>query len=302
MRSRLVTILVVFTCFVLLFLIQIKIDEGKDRYALLEEMLYFPSGTFIEEVSLGYNLLIADLVWIRAIQYFGEHHLTDLKYLHLYHILDILTTLDRKFIHGYTFGGFLLEHSAQEPDNADRLLHKGEFHNPHSWEIPFVRGFIYYIFRGEKREAIHFFLRASRKPAAPEMCKRFASFTYQKLGDKYMAFKLWQDIYENTTNRFERETAERYMKEMYVLIQLDSLNVAFHQYGDEIGRYPSSLEEMEERGFIKEGLYPPWEGESYYIDKEQNRIWCTYLDRVRSPIIQQMINFEKKQKKEEKEG
>ncbi|MCK4234813.1 hypothetical protein KAX75_10310 [candidate division WOR-3 bacterium] len=288
MRLR-ITIIVVIIGFVLLFFIQNSIDREKGRYILLKELLYFPSGKFIEEVSIGYNVLAADLIWLRAIQYFGEHRLTDLKFLHLYHILNVLTTLDKKFIHAYTFGGLLLEHSAKESTNADLLLHKGEFNNPQSWEIPFIRGFIYYIFRGEKKMAVMFFLRASIKPSAPDMCKRFAGFTYQKMGDKYMALKLWQDIYENSNNPIEKETAIRYMKEMIMLIQLDALNSSFKKYTKEMGIQPASIQDMVNNGFLDKKPESSWEGEYFYIDKVKCRIWCSYLDRVKSPILMRML-------------
>ena len=188
-------------------------------------------------------------------------------------------------------GALLLEHSARESEHADLLLHKGEYHNPLRWEIPFIRGFIYYIFRGDKRKAIHFFLRASGKPQAPDMCKRFAGFTFQKMGDAYMAFKLWQDIYENSNNSFEKETALRSMKEMAMLIQRDSLNAALQRFVDERGIVPGSLKEMVNSGFISEYPEHPFEGEYFYIDREHERIWCSYLDRFRSLILERMLEM-----------
>ncbi|MCK4576008.1 hypothetical protein KAU34_06345 [candidate division WOR-3 bacterium] len=275
--------------FLLIFLIQNLIDKEKGEYSLLKELLYFPSGKFVEEISLGYNELFADLIWLRAVQYFGEHQMTDRKFIHLYHILDILTTLDKKFIHGYTFGGFLLESSAGEPENVDLLLHKGEFYNPKRWEIPFVRGFIYCFFRGDNKVSALFFLRASGKPEAPDMCKRFAGFTYQKEGDKFKALKLWEQLYRHSNNQIEKETALRYIKDMIMLIQMDSLNVALKQYTHEMGEFPKSIQQMVTNGFLERKLIHPWEDEYFYIDKENCRVWCTYLDRVKSPILMRML-------------
>lgn len=290
MRRSLI-ILFILIGFITIFFIQNHLDSEKGKYALLKELLYFPSGRFAEETSVGYNELFADLVWLRAVQYFGEHSMTDLKFTYLYHILDILTTLDKKFIHAYTFGGLLLEHWAKEPANTDRLLHKGEFYNPLRWEIPFIRGFIYYIFRGDKKKAVMFFLRASNKPKAPDMCKRFVGFTYQKMGDKFMALKLWQDIYHHSNNPIEKQAALNYIKEMVMLIQMDTLNIAFKSYTQKVGKPPSSIQEMVNDGFLKSRLKTPWENEYFYIDKQKERIWCSYLNRVKSPILMRMLNL-----------
>ena len=288
MRTRL-TLLLIVIGFAFLFFIQKSMDKEKEEYALLEELLYFPSGKFVEEISIGYNELFADLVWLRAIQYFGEHRMTDSKYEHLYHILDILTTLDKKFIHAYTFGALLLEHSAGDSASVNLLLRKGEFNNPQRWEIPFTRGFIYYIFRAANKKAAMFFLRSSKKPDAPDMCKRFAGFTYQKIGDKFMALKLWQNIYENSNNQLEKETALRHMKEMIMLIQMDTLSVVLVRYTQQMGKLPLSIKEMVNYGFLEYKPKPPWEDEYFYIDKEKHRIWCTYLDSVHSLILMQML-------------
>jgi hypothetical protein len=275
--------------FVCIFFIQNSIDREKGKYHLLTELLYFPSGRFVEEVSIGYHEMVADLVWLRAIQYFGEHHLTDLKFEHLYHILDILTTLDKKFIHAYTFGGLLLEHSAREPDNTDLLLHKGEYYNPRSWEIPFIRGFISYIFRYKAKESAAYFMRAAGKPNAPDMCKRFAGFTYQKMGDAYMAFRLWEDIYRESNNHLEKETAFRSMQEMLMLMEMDSLNAAIMRFTKDEERIPGSIEEIVARRYLREMVLPPWEDERFYIRREFSKAWCTYLDRTRSPILFRML-------------
>lgn len=279
----------IFAAFVCVFFIQQSIDREKGAYYLLEEMIYFPSGTFVKEIAVGFDVLVADLVWLRAIQYFGEHHMTDLKFEHLYHILDILTTLDEKFIHAYTFGGLLLEHSARESDNADILLHKGEVHNPLSWEIPFIRGFIYYVFRDAKEQAISYFMRAAAKPDAPDMCKRFAGFTYQKLGDAFMAYKLWEDIYSTSRNELERETAYRSMQEMVMLMEMDSLNMVIGQFKKNEGRLPETITEMIEQGYLDGALPTPWEGERLYLRKDMGKAWCTYLDRITSPMLNRML-------------
>ncbi|MGH7473469.1 MAG: hypothetical protein ACREJW_05965, partial [Candidatus Methylomirabilales bacterium] len=42
---------------------------GASRIA--DDSLYLPSATFLRYASLGYRAMLADLVWIRATQYFG---------------------------------------------------------------------------------------------------------------------------------------------------------------------------------------------------------------------------------------
>jgi hypothetical protein len=41
--------------------------------ATLEEVLYISSPKLLKRMSLGYDGLLADIYWTRAVQYFGEH-------------------------------------------------------------------------------------------------------------------------------------------------------------------------------------------------------------------------------------
>src|SRR3990172_8086053 len=66
------------------------IDNLRGRFRSIEETLYFTSSA-LKRLSLGYKELLADIYWMRALQYF-----------------DILTDLDPKFVNAYRFGGTFL--------------------------------------------------------------------------------------------------------------------------------------------------------------------------------------------------
>ena len=58
-----------------------------------EELAYYPSGRALIPATLGHSETAADLAWMRAVQYYGEHRRTDLRFLRLEHVFEILTTL-----------------------------------------------------------------------------------------------------------------------------------------------------------------------------------------------------------------
>ncbi|MEO0162830.1 MAG: hypothetical protein ABIL74_11240, partial [candidate division WOR-3 bacterium] len=76
-----------------------RIDLKKTHHELIGELMYFPSGLAVKALSLGFYVPLADLVWLRFIQYYGEHRMTDARFDLMHHILDILTTLDPYFVH-----------------------------------------------------------------------------------------------------------------------------------------------------------------------------------------------------------
>ena len=63
--------------------------------ATLDEVLFFNSPKMLKRLSLGYDGLIADLYWTRAVQYFGsKHHDYAMNYDLLSPLLTVTTALD----------------------------------------------------------------------------------------------------------------------------------------------------------------------------------------------------------------
>ena len=74
----------------------------------LEELSYYPSGQHLRPATLGHAETAADLAWLRAVQYYGEHRRTDLRFENMEHVFDILTSLSPTFAPAYVFGAFAL--------------------------------------------------------------------------------------------------------------------------------------------------------------------------------------------------
>ncbi len=111
----------------------------------LEELSYYPSGRFLEPATLGHAATAADLAWLRAVQYYGQHRITDNQFVRMGHVFDILTALDPGFVPAYVFGAFALAQEGRDFPAAERLMRKGLAANPTSGELAFQLGFLYYV-------------------------------------------------------------------------------------------------------------------------------------------------------------
>jgi hypothetical protein len=180
----------------------------------LEELSYYPSGQRLEPATLGHAETVADLAWLRAVQYYGEHSRTDMRFANLYHVFDILTSLSPHFIPAYVFGSFALAQEGNEFGHAEALMLKGIEANPTSGRLAFELGFLYYVRPGgrELRHAGEYFERAARLPDGPTSSRRFAAYVRQNAGDLAVAWALWRDVAQNSDNRYLREMAEREMR------------------------------------------------------------------------------------------
>lgn len=178
-----------------------------------EELAYYPSGHALRPAALGHTETAADLAWLRAVQYYGEHRQSDLHFMQLEHVFDILTTLAPGFESPYVFGAFALAQEGRDFPAAERLMLKGIDNNPTSSRLAFELGFLYYVRPGGRDlpRAAEFFERAARLPGSPPNAARFAAFARQHSGDLIVALQLWNQVRLTTDNRYLREMAEKEM-------------------------------------------------------------------------------------------
>jgi hypothetical protein len=199
----------------------------------LEELSYYPSGIHLRPMTLGHAETAADLAWLRAVQYYGEHRRTDNQFVHMAHIFDVLTSLAPSCIPAYVFGGFALAQEGRDFPEAERLMLKGIEANPTSGQLAFELGFLYYVRPGGRslERASEYFQQASRQPDAPPQSARFAAFAHQHAGDLSLAYELWADVAQNSRNPYLRETAAREMEKIRIAVSQGHKEVAVGHLG-----------------------------------------------------------------------
>jgi hypothetical protein len=193
--------------------------RGHAHRPRLNDSLYLPSSNFIGEISLGYRQLAADIIWLSAVQYYGDYRLDkhDLSYFE--GLIDIVTTLDPHFVFAYIFGALVVSSDIGSTEEAVEILKKGMMHNPSSWQLPFEIGFIYYVSAAKPDLAARYFDLASRLPGSPELAERFAAFVYSKAGHTETSIRMWQELAENSDEPHMKELAERYIEKLKQQLQ-----------------------------------------------------------------------------------
>ncbi len=180
----------------------------------LEELSYYPSGQFLRPATLGHAETAADMAWLRAVQYYGEHRATDNRFVRMGHVFEILTSLAPHFTPAYVFGAFALAQEGRDFPRAEALMFKGLEANPRSGHLAFELGFLYYVRTGGRdlRNAAEMFEQAARQPDGPPQSARFAAFARQNAGDLTVAYELWSSVKRESQNRYLQEIADREME------------------------------------------------------------------------------------------
>jgi hypothetical protein len=94
--------------------LQVARDRVYGDASLQASVLYVSSGPVLKRMALSFDTVLADLYWVRAIQYYGGTRRSPdpvKRFDLLYPLLDITTTLDPRFAIAYRFGAVFLANS-----------------------------------------------------------------------------------------------------------------------------------------------------------------------------------------------
>ena len=162
-----------------------------------------------------YDVLAADVYWIRALQHYGgerQKPANARRFDLLYPLLDLATTLDPRFNIAYRFGAIFLAEprpgGAGRPDQAIELLKKGLTFYPDKWDYYHDIGFIHYWHLGDYRQAAEWFTRGGNLPGAPFWLKSYAGVMLTRGGDRQASRALWMQIGQNPESDWLRRMAQ----------------------------------------------------------------------------------------------
>src|SRR5258705_368740 len=87
-------------------LVQGRIEAGR-RASPIHPLLYLPSGKYLKTMALGFDGLLADVLYLWSIQYYGNYDIRD-RYTFLEQIYDqVITELDPHYLDPYLVGALI---------------------------------------------------------------------------------------------------------------------------------------------------------------------------------------------------
>ena len=216
-----------------------------------DAVLYVKSGEAVRRMSLSFTPLVADIYWIRAVQYFGSTRLkpsSSRNYDLLYPLLDITTSLDPRFVIAYRFGSIFLAEGYPggpgRPDQAIALLEKGFRADPTRWRYLQDIGFVHYWWLGDYRTAAVWFQKAAEIPGAPWWLRSLAAVTLAQGGDRRSSRALWQSLRESADNEWLRNNATLRLAQLDALDAIDQLTAVAAAYRARTGEFPASWDAL----------------------------------------------------------
>jgi tetratricopeptide (TPR) repeat protein len=241
------SILIIIVCFSVLYPLQKVIESTHPQEEKVQQFLYVSSPKYIKQLSFGFDGALADLYWLRSVQYYGRQLLNEKNEISfyqkvdqklLYPMLDITTSLDPKYIQAYRFGGLFLPD--YDPKLALELLNKGVKENPDNWRMYQSLGTVYWQLKDYKK-AGEIFLKAGEISGSPQWLKIIGGVMYSQGGSRATACQLYATLAKEATDEFAKGQMEIQLKRVLALNQVDYINSLLERYKEATGECPKSL-------------------------------------------------------------
>lgn len=225
------------------------------RHQLFEQRLQLPPTEVLRFLTLGYDNVYANWLWLQSIQAFGSGWITeDGTTRPIYRYFDTLTDVDPKFISAYRFANLIIGDNRHDWDLGQKILEKGSLNNPFNYEIPHLG--IYnalWSYDGEL-DARWFATRLDRIRNAPGFMKRLAEYIERRVGRYEAAYDFnirYLIEYMHRDNEIERDIVVRRVENLLDRWYKRELGLAAQRFFEEHGRHPELMEELLDGGYIE---------------------------------------------------
>jgi len=255
---------------------------------LLGEMMYFPSGVFLKSAICDFDMFVANFVWLRAVQYYGHHALTDYHYPWLAHIFNVLFSLDPKFVKAHRFGGVLISEDGGRPHAAIELLKKAVLCNPEIWGLTYDIGYINYAILNDYHEGGKYFKFASLYEGPTGRSIRFAAHSFRKAKEYALAKHLWKDVLRSAETERRKETALRAIRYIQIEEDIEILRGLVKAYITKVGHTPRELMDFVTRDLLDSIPTEPYGGR--YLLKDDSMVTSTTLLFDELELIVKFLN------------
>jgi len=215
-----------------------------------DRLLYLPNGRYLKVASLGQAPLLADLIYIWAIQFYSDYEREE-RFRYVKHVFgEVITQLDPHYIDAYWIGALILIVEAKDLDGGLALFDQGIAANPDSWILPYLAAWECALADLPARAA-GYFDRAAAIEGAPPSVRRMRAAMASRAGDLDASRAQWQEILDDpASDPTSRAIAERKVFEVTAQIELRDLRAAVARFREDNGRTPRSLAQLVAGGYI----------------------------------------------------
>lgn len=263
------TLLLILTCGIFMNL-KIIADDIPRKKAPGSSTIYIPSGKYLKYATFGYSSLLADLIYLWAIQYFSNYTIPE-RFESLDHVFSIIAELDPRYLDPYEIGALIAVYDAKDLDIAYRILDRGLEKNPDQWIFPFQAGHYAQMLLKDYQTAQKYYKKTMEIEGAPAMAIRLYANAAFRLMDLKTSWESWMEIYQTAEDERIKKIASNHLFQVKASADTQILQEAVEKYEEKFGRKPLNLAQLVKADFLP-AIPKDLDGNEYTYDSQTGEV------------------------------
>jgi hypothetical protein len=233
-----------------------RVDRDVEAMGPAPDVSSVWTGPVVRAFSLGFSDALADLYWLRAVQYYGREKIANApaRYADLAPLLETAAELDPRFEIVYRYGAVFLSESppigAGQPEKGVAFLKKGADRNPQDWSLRQDQGFFTFFYLNDAVGGSAVLRQASEIPGSPPWLKPLAAKVLADGGNLEASLQMWTIIRDSSEPGVLRVNAETQLLVVNNRLLARHLQERIAEYRNRTGNKASTLAELAAAGVI----------------------------------------------------
>lgn len=269
---------------------QLQVDKRLGEFRAQEEILYLWSGDKLRRLAPGFEDFLADVYWLRTVQYFGGQRVysKEKRFELLVPLINVTVGLDPRLEIAYRYGAIFLSEQwpvgAGKPQEGVALLARGAAANPTNWRLRQQEGYFTFFFLKDAKKASEILFQAAEIPGAAFWLKTLAGDILWQGADRKVARQVWERMLEQSEEGILRENARLRLKLLDAQDAAAILAQGVKDFEKAKGRKPTSLGELSLSGFAKAPIVDS-EGVPFNYKRETGEVKVSPASQLWRPEV-----------------
>lgn len=233
-------------------------------------------------VALGFDSLLSDYYWLRAVQIVGgERRAMDPHVPALTRLAELTVGLDPWVGHPYRFAAVWLNTTPEAVQAANRMLERGIAYHPTDWRNRFYLSFNHFFYLSDAEAAARELEPAVGLPGAPAYLGRLLARLRSETGGLEVAEAYLRELVQQADDEGLRLHYERAIREIETERRARLLDAARATFRERTGRDIARVEELVRGpGAVLRALPPlPDDDAEWTLDPKTHEIVSSALNR-----------------------
>lgn len=231
-----------------------------------EKLGYIPQPAVLKAVAGDQRVLLADLLVLKSLFYFGSlvettpaELILPADYVSIYQTIDAAVKLDPYNLDAYYFAQAALSWHPERVKQANALLEYGQRFRDWDYQLPFWLGFNFAYFLHDYEQAAIYYKKAADLTGDPLLAN---------LAGRYLYESKQTDLALSYLQAMEKGAKEDAIKETFrvrirALQEVQRIEVALAKFQADFGDIPVTIDDLLQRGYLQSAPVDPYGGKFF---------------------------------------